>query len=64
MENLVSQQRLKSQFSNSTFLRSISVSVFIKNLIRTQSELDKETDREFRSNYVNPLVKPSPIIHY
>ncbi len=43
---------------------SISVSVSDKNLIKLQSEIDTETDREFTSNCVNPLVKPPPISPY
>ena len=40
---------------------SISVSVSKKSLKGMQSKIDTETDREFISNCVNPLVKPPPI---
>ena len=42
---------------------SISVSVSNTKLMRTQSKIDTETDREFISNFVNPLDKPPPISH-
>ena len=40
---------------------SISISVSYTKLMRTQSKIDTETDREFISNFVNSLDKPSPI---